>query len=145
MLLNDIGTAFCYIKPPRPDPKHETRIMSSHYHCRRGSPAKKHWEIKDANSQSICTADELHSVSVSNSDWKLALWRYLPSPKVQKVFNFTFFFIPFCYCNDISSGFCLISLFISQIKGNKKKFTLSIFYLNLMYIYIINKSQSSNH
>lgn len=81
MLLNDIGTAFCYIKPPRPDPKHETRIMSSHYHCRRGSPAKKHWEIKDANSQSICTADELHSVSVSNSDWKLALWRYLPSPK----------------------------------------------------------------
>ncbi|CAJ2630651.1 unnamed protein product [Trifolium pratense] len=30
---------------------------------------------------SICTADELHYVSVSNSDWKLALWRYHPSPK----------------------------------------------------------------
>ncbi|CAK8573997.1 unnamed protein product [Lathyrus sativus] len=30
---------------------------------------------------SICTADELHYVSVSNSDWKLALWRYHPCPK----------------------------------------------------------------
>ncbi|KAK2405250.1 hypothetical protein P8452_10774 [Trifolium repens] len=30
---------------------------------------------------SICTADELHYVSVSNSDWKLALWRYHPSPQ----------------------------------------------------------------
>ncbi|KAJ0106460.1 hypothetical protein Patl1_19188 [Pistacia atlantica] len=29
----------------------------------------------------ICTADELHYVPVSNSDWRLALWRYLPSPK----------------------------------------------------------------
>ncbi|XP_022994270.1 uncharacterized protein LOC111490055 isoform X1 [Cucurbita maxima] len=28
---------------------------------------------------SICTADELHYVSVPNSDWKLALWRYNPS------------------------------------------------------------------
>lgn len=30
---------------------------------------------------SICTADELHYVSVSNSDWRLALWRYSPSPQ----------------------------------------------------------------
>ncbi|BBG94499.1 Uncharacterised conserved alpha/beta hydrolase protein [Prunus dulcis] len=30
---------------------------------------------------SICTADELHYVSVPNSDWKLALWRYRPCPK----------------------------------------------------------------
>ncbi|XP_020205277.1 uncharacterized protein LOC109790512 isoform X2 [Cajanus cajan] len=29
---------------------------------------------------SVCTADELHYVSLSNSDWKLALWRYNPSP-----------------------------------------------------------------
>lgn len=29
-----------------------------------------------------CTADELHYVSVSNSDWHLALWRYLPSSTV---------------------------------------------------------------
>ncbi|XP_050224521.1 uncharacterized protein LOC126674165 isoform X1 [Mercurialis annua] len=27
----------------------------------------------------ICTADELHYVSVPNSDWRLALWRYFPS------------------------------------------------------------------
>lgn len=31
---------------------------------------------------SVCTADELHYVSVPNSDWILALWRYLPSPQV---------------------------------------------------------------
>ncbi|EPS72628.1 hypothetical protein M569_02125, partial [Genlisea aurea] len=30
---------------------------------------------------SICTADELHYVTVSNSDWRLALWRYKPSPE----------------------------------------------------------------
>lgn len=30
----------------------------------------------------ICTADELHYVPVPNSDWRVALWRYLPSPKV---------------------------------------------------------------
>ncbi|XP_052735409.1 uncharacterized protein LOC108344096 isoform X2 [Vigna angularis] len=28
---------------------------------------------------SVCTADELHYVSLSNSDWKLALWNYNPS------------------------------------------------------------------
>ncbi|OMO64039.1 hypothetical protein COLO4_32135 [Corchorus olitorius] len=30
---------------------------------------------------SVCTADELHYVSVPNSDWRLALWRYHPSPQ----------------------------------------------------------------
>ncbi|GLT48868.1 hypothetical protein SLA2020_224590 [Shorea laevis] len=30
---------------------------------------------------SICTADELHYVNVHNSDWRLALWRYLPPPQ----------------------------------------------------------------
>ncbi|KAJ4709871.1 Alpha/beta hydrolase family protein [Melia azedarach] len=29
----------------------------------------------------ICTADELHYVSVSNCDWRLALWRYHPPPQ----------------------------------------------------------------
>ncbi|XP_038694084.1 uncharacterized protein LOC119991732 isoform X1 [Tripterygium wilfordii] len=29
----------------------------------------------------VCTADELHYVSVANSDWRLALWRYNPSPQ----------------------------------------------------------------
>ncbi|KAM7463505.1 hypothetical protein LguiA_031626 [Lonicera macranthoides] len=32
----------------------------------------------------ICTADELHYVSVNNSDWRLALWRYHPSPQAPK-------------------------------------------------------------
>ncbi|WCJ21907.1 hypothetical protein M5689_004020 [Euphorbia peplus] len=32
----------------------------------------------------LCTADELHYVPVSSSDWKLALWRYLPSPLIQR-------------------------------------------------------------
>ncbi|CAN1311811.1 hypothetical protein LINPERPRIM_LOCUS28471, partial [Linum perenne] len=31
------------------------------------------------NKPGICTADELHFVDAYNSDWKLALWRYLPS------------------------------------------------------------------
>ncbi|XVF44219.1 hypothetical protein PTKIN_Ptkin02bG0103300 [Pterospermum kingtungense] len=30
---------------------------------------------------SICTADELHYVSLPNSDWRLALWRYHPPPQ----------------------------------------------------------------
>ncbi|CAK8534068.1 unnamed protein product [Lathyrus sativus] len=84
MFLNNIGAAFSFIQPPRPDPKHETRTISSHFHCRRDSPpfpAKVHWEKRNVKPQSICTADELHRVTVPNSDWKLALWRYLPSPK----------------------------------------------------------------
>ncbi|CAH2067128.1 unnamed protein product [Thlaspi arvense] len=32
----------------------------------------------------VCTADELHYVPVPNSDWRVALWRYLPSPKAPK-------------------------------------------------------------
>lgn len=94
MFLNNIGAAFSYIQQPRPDPKHETRIISPRFHCRRDSPpspAKVHWEKENVKAQSICTADELHRVTVPNSDWKLALWRYLPSPKVHKALNFTFF------------------------------------------------------
>lgn len=37
---------------------------------------------KNNKKPDACTADELHYVTVSNSEWKLALWRYLPSPKV---------------------------------------------------------------
>ncbi|KAI4302565.1 hypothetical protein MLD38_038294 [Melastoma candidum] len=33
---------------------------------------------------SVCTADELHYVRVPNSDWKLALWRYLPPADAPK-------------------------------------------------------------
>ncbi|XP_042025006.1 uncharacterized protein LOC121772101 isoform X1 [Salvia splendens] len=33
------------------------------------------------NKPPICTADEIHYVTVNNSTWKLALWRYSPSPQ----------------------------------------------------------------
>ncbi|XP_039040501.1 uncharacterized protein LOC120178772 isoform X2 [Hibiscus syriacus] len=35
----------------------------------------------DKNRASICTADELHYVQVEKSEWRVALWRYLPSPQ----------------------------------------------------------------
>ncbi|WOH07670.1 hypothetical protein DCAR_0727103 [Daucus carota subsp. sativus] len=41
-------------------------------------------EYKVSNKPSICTADELHYISVNASDWRLALWRYLPSPQAPK-------------------------------------------------------------
>ncbi|XP_052199265.1 uncharacterized protein LOC127806185 [Diospyros lotus] len=36
---------------------------------------------KVGNKPSVCTADELHYVSVPNTNWRLALWRYFPSPE----------------------------------------------------------------
>ncbi|XP_011004082.1 PREDICTED: uncharacterized protein LOC105110676 isoform X2 [Populus euphratica] len=38
---------------------------------------------KNNKKPDTCTADELHYVTVSNSEWKLALWRYLPCPKAK--------------------------------------------------------------
>ncbi|KAJ1381370.1 hypothetical protein SESBI_45190 [Sesbania bispinosa] len=102
MILNDIGAGFCCIYPPRPDPKHETRIICSRFKLPAAVSGKacgvpRREGDKD---RSICTADELHRVSVSNSDWKLALWRYLPSPKVPlfppKLSTLRFLLIPFC-------------------------------------------------
>uniref|UniRef100_A0A1J3EN27 AB hydrolase-1 domain-containing protein n=1 Tax=Noccaea caerulescens TaxID=107243 RepID=A0A1J3EN27_NOCCA len=40
--------------------------------------------VSNTASNEICTADELHYVPVPNSDWRAALWRYLPSPKAPK-------------------------------------------------------------
>ncbi|KAG5586521.1 hypothetical protein H5410_046955 [Solanum commersonii] len=40
--------------------------------------AEKQSHEKVSNKPSICTADELHYVSLSTCDWRLALWRYLP-------------------------------------------------------------------
>ncbi|XP_019436698.1 PREDICTED: uncharacterized protein LOC109343039 isoform X2 [Lupinus angustifolius] len=84
MLHMHIGVGFCCINPTtQPDPKNKTRIASFHFRHRRVSPAilASSPENKNEKRRLICTADELHRVSVSNSDWKLALWRYLPSPK----------------------------------------------------------------
>lgn len=41
--------------------------------------------FKVGEKPAICTADELHYVSVPNSDWRLALWRYHPPPKVRNL------------------------------------------------------------
>lgn len=32
--------------------------------------------------EEVCTADELHYVDVPGTEWKIALWRYIPCPKV---------------------------------------------------------------
>ncbi|XP_062117022.1 uncharacterized protein LOC133830920 [Humulus lupulus] len=37
------------------------------------------------NRFSICTADEVHFVKAPNSDWSLALWRYLPYPEMEYI------------------------------------------------------------
>ncbi|MCD7456465.1 hypothetical protein HAX54_031861 [Datura stramonium] len=39
---------------------------------------------KVSNKPSICTADELHYVSLNTCDWRLALWRYLPHPQAPR-------------------------------------------------------------
>ncbi|XP_019248826.1 PREDICTED: uncharacterized protein LOC109228095 isoform X2 [Nicotiana attenuata] len=39
---------------------------------------------KVSNKPPICTADELHYVSPNASDWRLALWRYLPPPQAPR-------------------------------------------------------------
>ncbi|WZZ06859.1 hypothetical protein YC2023_092780 [Brassica napus] len=40
--------------------------------------------VGSVSANETCTADELHYVPVPNSDWRAALWRYLPSPKAPK-------------------------------------------------------------
>ncbi|XP_025888624.1 uncharacterized protein [Solanum lycopersicum] len=42
---------------------------------------KQRHEKNVLNKPSICTADELHYVSLNTCDWRLALWRYLPPPQ----------------------------------------------------------------
>lgn len=90
MLLNHIGAGCCWVGPPRPDPNHKTQMVPASFRRRRvlppcparpGALKGVRMEKRGEKRRSICTADELHRVSVSNSDWKLALWRYLPSPE----------------------------------------------------------------
>ncbi|KAH8500709.1 hypothetical protein H0E87_015800 [Populus deltoides] len=64
-------------------------LLSSHYRistpvsfrARAFSTESTEPVIKVPDKPPICTADELHYVSVSKSDWRLALWRYHPSPQ----------------------------------------------------------------
>lgn len=48
--------------------------------------AEKEGEKTDSDAPTkpdMCTADELHYVPVPGTDWRLALWRYLPSKNVR--------------------------------------------------------------
>ncbi|KAG5240421.1 hypothetical protein OIU76_013806 [Salix suchowensis] len=64
-------------------------LISSHYRIstpvsfrvRAFSTGSTEPVVKVPDKPPICTADELHYVSVPNSDWRLALWRYHPSPQ----------------------------------------------------------------
>ncbi|KAI0523174.1 hypothetical protein KFK09_005566 [Dendrobium nobile] len=40
--------------------------------------------VEKGKKPEICTADELHYVPVPGTDWKIALWRYLPSNEAPK-------------------------------------------------------------
>lgn len=75
-----IAATFCYVNHIRPDSRPEPRFSV----LRTPSPRliKPLNAVKRvAEKPPVCTADELHYVSIHNSDWRLALWRYKPPPK----------------------------------------------------------------
>lgn len=65
-----------------PDPKPEPFRVSARQSPVANGVALDLKKRKDPR-WSVCTADELHYVSVPKSDWSLALWRYLPSPQAE--------------------------------------------------------------
>ncbi|XP_022736170.1 uncharacterized protein LOC111289411 isoform X2 [Durio zibethinus] len=75
---------FYSFNPSRSNP---IRQSPSSFRRRTWSPLteaalKRNVEKKnDKKKTNICTADELHYVQVEKSEWRVALWRYLPSPK----------------------------------------------------------------
>ncbi|KAL8120798.1 uncharacterized protein LOC141724918 [Apium graveolens] len=71
-------TSFCSPSPP------SLRIRASAFSTNEFKTNLTDCPYKVSNKPSICTADELHYVSVNSSDWRLALWRYLPSPQAPK-------------------------------------------------------------
>ncbi|KAK3015859.1 hypothetical protein RJ639_005799 [Escallonia herrerae] len=86
-----MAAAFCYLNPlgpdSRPDPRPSLRppppsSKSPQWRLAAVRPSNAGTENRTAATKpSICTADELHYVSVRDSNWRLALWRYRPSPK----------------------------------------------------------------
>ncbi|XP_076934948.1 uncharacterized protein LOC143601419 [Bidens hawaiensis] len=67
-----IAATYCYLKPNR---HYEPPPLS----IRTPSRLRPIHAVSDK--PPICTADELHYVSIHNSDWRLALWRYKPPPQ----------------------------------------------------------------
>lgn len=94
--LIQIAATFCYLKPSRFDPRPDPCISVSTPPVRPSRLCTTNAVAKTAEKPSICTADELHYVSVDNSDWRLALWRYKPPPKVLSslsYYNHTYMYI----------------------------------------------------
>ncbi|PSR91130.1 Lamin-L(III) like [Actinidia chinensis var. chinensis] len=87
-----IATTFAYLRPNhvlvsrgvaafRP-PLLPPRLTAAKMKVRAFSTSEREMEESAVSKKpSVCTADELHYVSVSNSDWKVALWRYNPPPQ----------------------------------------------------------------
>ncbi|KVI04480.1 Peptidase S9, serine active site-containing protein [Cynara cardunculus var. scolymus] len=74
-----IAATFCYINPNRYESPSARPI--SVRTPNRLRPLHAAAVERLAEKPPICTADELHYVSVHNSDWRLALWRYKPPPQ----------------------------------------------------------------
>ncbi|CAL5374244.1 unnamed protein product [Camellia sinensis] len=76
---------FSYFNPvcsdTRPDSPSSSSVRTPPPRLRAFNAAAATTTRTATDKPSICTADELHYVSVHNSDWRLALWRYKPPPK----------------------------------------------------------------
>lgn len=76
-------------------------------------------EEKTKKKPAICTADELHYVPVPNSNWTLALWRYLPSPQVLPlalVFSdFIFLFLNCVPYTHVFNVFLWVCMYVYEI------------------------------
>ncbi|CAI0451316.1 unnamed protein product [Linum tenue] len=79
----------CLSLSPRPFPSFSSygaaaaspTPSSSLFRSRAFSSGTSEPAIKLPEKPPICSADELHYVTIPNSDWRLALWRYHPSPQ----------------------------------------------------------------
>lgn len=74
-LVRTISASFSSVRIPRLTATVKVRAFSS-----TGDGAAAEKKVLPSK-PSVCTADELHYVSVSGSDWRLALWRYTPPPQ----------------------------------------------------------------
>lgn len=90
-----IAGIFCYLNPIHSDQRIPSRLSAPSIGA--FSPSKttallrlrafngsanEPMVFKSNDKPSICTADELHYVSVPSSAWRLAVWRYIPPPQV---------------------------------------------------------------
>ncbi|KAL4573339.1 hypothetical protein LXL04_020140 [Taraxacum kok-saghyz] len=74
-----IAATFCYLNPSRYDSPSSRPIAVRT--PPRFRPLHATAVERISHKPPICTADELHYVSIHNSDWRLALWRYKPPPQ----------------------------------------------------------------